>query len=310
MRRDDSNTIFAAGDGERSGEAVEDVAAYYADRLIAGEKVDPAEILSAHPTLGPEILGALEVFVGVGPGSQDEPLGKLGDYTLRRQIGRGGMGVVYEAWEDSMNRAVALKVLPAGVAADEKATMRFVREAQVAGRLSHPNVVSVYGMGVKEKTPYYAMEYVAGETLAQIVARLRERDSGEDPATPFGRESEGIVYYGRFAAAFAEVAEGLQHAHSQGVIHRDIKPSNIIVDPHDKLRILDFGLARVEGHESLTVSGDVIGTLLYMSPEQARQRKLPVDSRTDIYSLGATMYEVLTGQPPETASYYTMSHRY
>ena len=140
------------------------------------------------------------------------------------------------------------------------------------------------------------MEYVEGETLAQIVAR--EKDALPEEKTAFGFPRDDVAYYSTLARCFADVADGLQHAHSKGVVHRDIKPSNLILDAEGRLRILDFGLAHLEGQESLTVSGDIVGTPQYMSPEQAKRHKIPVDHRTDIYSLGATMYEAVTGRPP------------
>jgi hypothetical protein len=170
-----------SGDGAR----VEDIVAGYIDRLIAGETLDFDDILAAHSESGDEIVRHLKSYVAIGSNEvSNQPLGTIGGYTIRRQIGRGGMGVVYEAWENSMDRRVALKVLPAGIAADDRAVTRFVREARVAGKLNHPNVVSVYGMGVKEQTPYYAMEFVEGETLAQVIARLK--DAPLEEKTPFG----------------------------------------------------------------------------------------------------------------------------
>ena len=300
---------------------LQQIFARYVERLNAGEAISPWEIEKEHPELADEIFDQLELFratfspTGCPVGDGEPACGTIGDYTLRRPIGRGGMGVVYEAWEGSMDRRVALKVLPAGVAADEKAVQRFVREARTAGSLSHPNVVSVYGMGVKEQTPYYAMEYVEGKTLAELVrggaeaerdaeknasrrgAEARRRDAKDEEARSFRAPSE-IGDFARIAKAFAEAADGLQHAHSKGVVHRDIKPSNLILDTDGRLRVLDFGLARLEGQESLTLSGDFVGTPAYMSPEQAKRRKIPVDHRTDIYSLGATLYQVLTRQQP------------
>ncbi len=278
-------------------EKIDQLFAEYLDRLNAGEKLDPLNVLYEHPNVGPALLEKLEAFIDLAQDSPTgQPLGTLGDYTLRRQIGRGGMGVVYEAWENSMDRRVALKVLPPGVAADERALQRFVREAKTAGQLNHPNVVSVYGMGLREQTPYYAMEFVDGETLAQILTRLNDADPRT--ATPFGAARDELAFYLNVAKAFADVADGLQHAHSKGVIHRDIKPSNLILDREGRLRILDFGLARLEGQESITVSGDIVGTVQYMSPEQAQVKKIAVDHRTDVYSLGATMYELLTLRSP------------
>jgi tetratricopeptide (TPR) repeat protein len=281
---------------EARQQEVEDLVASYVDRMNRGERLTSEQIRQAHPQIADEILDHLETFVDLSSRSDaNEPLGTLGDYTLRRQIGRGGMGVVYEAWENSMDRRVALKVLPAGIAADERAVARFVREAQLAGRLNHPNVVSVYGMGVKEQTPYYAMEYVEGETMAHVLATLKDAEPDSD--TPFGKKDH-VGYFAALASAFADVADGLQHAHAKKVIHRDIKPSNLILDGEGRLRILDFGLARLEGQESLTLSGDFLGTPQYMSPEQARRKKIEVDHRTDVYSLGATMYEALCERPP------------
>jgi serine/threonine protein kinase/cytochrome c-type biogenesis protein CcmH/NrfG len=287
----------AAGDpGRAVDEEAESLLFECVDRLNAGETIDLAALRRERPAIADLVIEQLRAFEGLDDDGAGV-LGTLGDYTLRRELGRGGMGVVYEAWQASMGRPVALKVLPAGLAADRRAVTRFVREAQVAGNLVHPNVVAVYGMGIEAKTPYFAMELVDGETLARLIARWKEAGGASAP-TPFGRRDEGIVFYGRLAAAFAGVAEGLQHAHAKGVVHRDIKPSNLILDRAQTLRILDFGLARLEGQETLTVPGDVLGTLLYMSPEQARRRQVRVDHRTDVYSLGATLYEVLALEPP------------
>ena len=134
---------------------IEGLLAAYVDRLNRGERIDADRVLAENPFLGEELLSYLEAYLGAAP-SEDprEPLGKLGDFTLRRRIGTGGMGVVYEAWEGSMGRAVALKVLPAGAAADERAFHRFMREARTAGMLAHPNVVPVYGVGITDRTPY------------------------------------------------------------------------------------------------------------------------------------------------------------
>ncbi len=285
------------GQDARHAPGFEALLAEYVEELNLQGFVDPERIAKEHPDLASALLEGLKTYIALQEeGPPHEPLGTLGDYTLRRQIGRGGMGVVYDAWQNSLDRQVALKVLPAGVAADDKSFHRFMREAKTAAKLNHQNIVGVYGMGVEANTPYYAMEFVEGETLAQIVSKLRTSAPGVP--TPFGPSAEDIGFYSAVARAFAEVADGLQHAHSKGVIHRDIKPSNLILDQEGHLRILDFGLARLEGQESITFSGDVVGTVQYMSPEQAQVKKIAVDHRTDIYSLGATMYEVLTGRPP------------
>ncbi len=149
-----------AGDAQRDPAAeIDRKVGEYIDRINSGESLDPVEVLAENPIDGESILERLERFVDCfAAAASPEPLGTLGDYTLRRQIGRGGMGVVYEAWENSLDRRVALKVLPAGIAADTRASARFLREAQTAGKLSHPNVVPVYFTGVTQQTPFYAMD--------------------------------------------------------------------------------------------------------------------------------------------------------
>jgi tetratricopeptide (TPR) repeat protein len=289
-----SNPSGSGSDAERDG-GIEEILAGYIERLNAGEPLDTSAIRREHPEIADELLEQLRLFHGIEAGCGSISGRVFGDYTLRRRLGRGGMGVVYEAWQGSMDRVVALKVLPHALAADNNSFVRFVREAKTAGQLSHPNIVGVHSTGVEEGTPWYSMEYVEGETLAQVLARLKDADI--DAETPFGRK-DSVIYFGQLAHAFADVADGLQHAHTKKVIHRDIKPSNLMLDREARLRILDFGLARWEGQESLTLSGDFLGTPRYMSPEQARRKKIPVDHRTDVYSLGATMYEFLCGRPP------------
>ena len=147
----------------RDDELFERLLGEYIDRLNAGESLDHDAILTEHPDFGADLLREIETFEefklpeGALAGAAAQPLGTLGDYTLRRQIGRGGMGVVYEAWQGSMDRRVALKVMPKAIAVDTKAVARFIQEAQLAGRLSHPNIVHVHGMGVEQEIPYYAM---------------------------------------------------------------------------------------------------------------------------------------------------------
>jgi serine/threonine protein kinase len=320
---------------------IERLFAEWLDRLNAGEELDRERILREHPDVGREVLIEIDTFreIGATAGSRGE-LGSLGDFRLLREVGRGGMGVVYEAVQGALERRVALKVLRSGLPQDRKSVMRFLREARVAGRLQHPNIVPVYGMGVEEATPYYAMEFVEAETLDHVLARLKTRSRYKDgdssawvwqalsrlmsrdatetveappeplrsqasegngaPVSPGLLETDEITleYCLKAARIFAGVAEGLQHAHARGVIHRDLKPSNLILDSEGTLRILDFGLARLEGQKTLTLSGEFLGTPLYMSPEQAMAGRALVDHRTDIYSLGATMYEILGWRPP------------
>lgn len=165
--------------GDPAEDRLDELVAEYVDRLTVGEMVDKQQVLRDHPDLGPDLLDRLEVFHTISPSTSPEPLGTLGDYTLRRQIGRGGMGVVYEAWENSMDRAVALKVLPAGISADDRAVTRFIQEARLAGKLSHPNVVSVHGMGVKEQTLITSRK-TSGGSFEDDRSRLDRRRVGSD----------------------------------------------------------------------------------------------------------------------------------
>ncbi|MBI4606370.1 MAG: tetratricopeptide repeat protein [Planctomycetes bacterium] len=315
----------------------------YLDRRARGEDPGLRRSLDASPDTGPGLSEELETLAEIDAVLDDRRLlGQFGhDFRIIDEAGRGGMGIVYEAWQISLDRRVALKVLPASLLAEEKAVERFRREARVAASLNHPNVVGVYSMGVEAGTPFYAMEFIDGETLNRIQRRfglssppgtglaethrlealhrftrwlssgagpsLGGADVGASPAAVAGAgatdetrlDSERITlaYCRSLAEAFAGVAEGLHHAHSKGVLHRDLKPSNLILDSSGRLRILDFGLARVEGQLSLTLSKERIGTPLYMSPEQARS-EAALGPGTDIYSLGATVYEMLAGRPP------------
>ena len=312
MSSEDGKTTADTGPDARD-ERDDTIVGKYLERLIRGETVVPQEVLDAHPRAGAAILRDLETFLDFVPGSPPSPereLGTLGDFRLRREVGRGGMGVVYEAWQQSMGRRVALKVLSEGLLGDLKNVARFEREARIAGRLRHPNIVAVHGLGVDKNTPHFAMEFVEGRTLAQLLGALRgarddeasgRRESvllasisrvvrtddrhgdrrepsqrvadgthrvdslpeeatdndAQDPRRPATRadpsgpvDEVDITYCLDMARAFAGVARGLQQAHQQAIIHRDIKPSNLIFDSGGRLRILDFGLARVEGRPS------------------------------------------------------------
>ncbi|MBI5368290.1 MAG: serine/threonine protein kinase, partial [Planctomycetes bacterium] len=241
----------------------------------------------------------------------------LGAYRLLRELGRGAMGVVYLAEERDLHRLVALKVLPPGVAQDAIALERFRREAGACAHLAHPHVVGVLGMGESDGVHYYAMEYVEGRPLSDLLAR--ERLPPE-----------------RAARIALQAARGLGHAHERGIVHRDIKPANLLLTwrpvaaptgdlsrreqaalaaagaswrageapggarapLEDFVKLADFGLARVEGAQTLTATGHVMGTPAYMSPEQARGARADIGPAGDVYSLGATLYEMLAGRPP------------
>ena len=219
----------------------------------------------------------------------------LGDYTLVRRVGSGGMGHVYLATQRGLNRDVALKVLRDDLAADPVALERFRSEAQAAARLTHPNIVQVYSAGEAEGFRFIALEFIAGRTLRDFVAT-------EGPPTP----DTALVILRQMAAA-------LVCAGAAGVVHRDIKPENVLLTPSGVVKIADFGLSRLtaEGERplNLTQTGMTLGTPLYMSPEQVQGRC--VDHRSDLYSLGVTAYHLLAGHPPfEGANAFEVSSRH
>jgi eukaryotic-like serine/threonine-protein kinase len=202
-----------------------------------------------------------------------------GRYRLKRPLGHGGMATVYLGHDSELDRPVAIKVLAETLTGDETFRRRFLREAQLAARLSHPNVVSVYDAGEQaDGRPYIVMEHVDGETLADV---LRKR--GPLPAD-------------EAATLAAQACRGLAHAHAAGLVHRDVKPQNLLLRRDGTLKVADFGIARAAEGTALTEAGTVLGTAAYLSPEQALgQEATPA---ADVYSLGAVLYELLTGRPP------------
>jgi serine/threonine protein kinase/formylglycine-generating enzyme required for sulfatase activity len=228
----------------------------------------------------------------IGPGS------RLGEFELLSEIGRGGMGVVFQARQAGLGRFVALKVLPIGLTTSQRQIDRFVREARSVARLTHPNIVSVLTVGEAPNFRYFVMEYVEGGNLAEEITRLRENlgaGRADHAHLPSSRASD---YFRCVAEVMLQAADGLAHAHEHGVIHRDIKPANLLLDGARRVKIVDFGLARDEELGSLSTTGDVIGTPHYMSPEQARAQRHAIDHRTDIYSLGVVLFELLTLKRP------------
>jgi serine/threonine protein kinase len=217
---------------------------------------------------------------------------RVGNYQIVREIGRGGMSIVYEAVDCENERPVALKVLSSMAALDQRRLRRFQNEAKIIGNLRHEHIVDIYGVGEAEGSNYIAMRYIDGQTL----------DAYSGLPKPDHRQNELDRRVERVIAWMHQAAAALNYAHNEGVIHRDIKPSNLLIDENQKLWVTDFGLAHVIYDEHLTVTGEIVGTLRYMSPEQARGDRSRIDLRTDIYSFGATFYEILSGKPVFDAS--------
>ncbi|MFO0923673.1 MAG: serine/threonine-protein kinase [Pirellulales bacterium] len=229
-------------------------------------------------------------------GSEGEPK-HLGDFQLLREVGRGGMGVVYEAIQESLGRRVALKLLPLAAMFSANQVARFRNEVQAAAMLQHPNIVPVYAVGVEKGIHFYAMPFIEGQSLEEVVSQLRY---AAPPGVSTRWLQRTILSDGKLAPLLKlgiDAAEAIQAAHEVGIVHRDIKPSNLLLDSSGQIFVADFGLARMESDGSLTKTGDLIGTVRYMSPEQAAGQHALVDHRTDIYSLGATLYELITLYP-------------
>lgn len=241
------------------------------------------------------------------------------DFEIESEIGRGAMGIVYKAFQKSLQRWVAIKVLPYGALLDEQRTQRFWREARIAAALEHPGIVSVYGFGKRKDICFYAMKLVEGRSLDRhlrdaeaglsrspsakvlaphLLARPLQSDASSKANGGALSPIQGPERFHNIAKLVAEAADAIHAAHAVGVIHRDIKPSNLIVDAQGRVKVTDFGLAVDTADLGLTRSGEVVGTIRYMSPEQAAGKRGLVDQRSDIYCLGATLYELLTYRPP------------
>jgi serine/threonine protein kinase len=298
--------------------AVEDLVSQVVDEFMErrahGERPAVEEYAARHPAIANllrQILPALDVVRFATPEAEAvAPLtGCLGDYCILREVGRGSMGVVYEAEQVSLQRRVALKVLPFAAALDGQRLQRFKTEALAAAHLHHQNIVPVYAVGCERGVHYYAMQFIEGQTLAAVIEseagpagkpEPRAVDTAAALAPSTQRSARGASsskpFFREVARLGVQAAEALAHAHQAGILHRDIKPANLMLDAHGNLWVTDFGLAHVQGDGRLTITGDLVGTLRYMSPEQALGRSA-VDQRTDVYSLGATLYELLARQP-------------
>jgi serine/threonine protein kinase/TolB-like protein/Flp pilus assembly protein TadD len=222
--------------------------------------------------------------------SAAELLGELGDYELLEEVGRGGQGVVFRARQKSLNRIVALKVISLGQWASKAHLKRFRVEAEAAARLEHPGIVPIHEVGERDGSCYFSMKFVEGGQLDQVArSAMTDSSCGEREPMPIRRAVELI----------AKVARTVHYAHGHGILHRDIKPGNILLDAKGEPHLTDFGLARlVESESSVTQTLDVLGTPSYMAPEQAMGNNSAISSVTDVYGLGAVLYQLLTGQPP------------
>ncbi len=331
-------------------------------QLQAGETPDLSACVRQYPEYADQLRGllpALKALAGMGKtvvpetglplmhaGDEPHPVGgQLGDYRILREVGRGGMGVVYEAEQTSLGRRVALKVLPFAAAWDPRQLQRFKHEAQAAAHLHHTNIVPVFAVGCEQSVHYYAMQFIDGHSLAAVIRDLRQlRATNRETRRPGDKQTRrqkerqvesGVApeatgdlaplpvslspclpvslspclpvslpaFFRTVAQLGVQAAEALDYAHQVGVIHRDIKPANLLLEERaggnspPVLWITDFGVASFPGGGSLTRTGDMLGTLRYMSPEQALAKRGLVDHRTDLYGLGATLYELLTLRP-------------
>jgi serine/threonine protein kinase len=282
---------------------IDAVIADYLDAVRAGKNPDPNEWLSRHPDLAPELAsffaGKAELArlapappageaptIGAPAPAVGGPLGLVryfGDYELLEEIARGGMGVVFRARQVSLNRVVALKMILAGELASADDVRRFRSEAEAAANLDHPHIVPIYEVGEHEGRQFFSMKFVEGGSLANQVERLTKKPK-------------------EVVALLAKVARAVHFAHQRGILHRDLKPANILLGPDKQPYVADFGLARrIDADVGQTGSGVTVGTPSYMAPEQARGKKLATTA-ADVYSLGAILYECLTGRPPFRAA--------
>ncbi len=288
----------------------------------SGSHVAAHSFAAEHPQFGAELLDALESlevleFAGSADDAADALPERMGEFEVLERIASGGMGVVYRARQPSLGRDVALKLIRPELMSSPSAKARFRREATAAARLQHPGVAPIHAIGEADGVPYFAMELFDGATLGDMLRELlgreprslRAQDLAEalSRAAPAGAKWDADVAAAAFTGGYVEcvvqlvlqVAEALDHAHSRGVLHRDVKPSNIAVTSQARAMLFDFGLAHLaDGDERLTLEQSELGSLAYMPPEQLRPVKPAADARSDVYSLGVTLFELLTLRLP------------
>lgn len=310
------------------------VADQIADRLSKREPVELSEYLAKHPELADVLPAVFSSVRGLSDwhatlaSADQEALEhgmQLGDFRLLRELGRGGMGIVYEAEQLSLRRRVAVKVFPFASVLEPNKLQRFKNEALAAATLEHPHIVPVLAVGEERSTHFFAMRLIAGHSLSELIDRDGEANHSEgqrqltnthrSPTTPRHQEVTTRAIAARSTVVsqsptksqarreqtvtwIRDAAEALHYAHQLGIVHRDVKPGNLLIDQEQKVWVTDFGLATGILEQSLTISGDLLGTLPYMSPEQASGNRRIVDHRTDIYSLGVSLFEALTGEKP------------
>ncbi|MEM7261566.1 MAG: protein kinase [Planctomycetota bacterium] len=336
-------------DSSDERDPIEEAAEEFAIRIRRGASTDEVEFAASYPEIEEDLLDLLPSVRMIeelkradsrprSDRSQPVP-DSVGDYRVIREIARGGMGIVYEAEQRSLGRRVALKVLPEGSLLDPTRRARFEREAKAAGRLHHTNIVPVFGVGEDQGVSYYAMQYIPGCGLDQVLRELRRASDGEeepedpnatsdpgdvDPSAPSvsqivrrlveGTTGSGVAndesgleplthigtkigrgeYWRRVARLGLQAAQALDYAHSRGTLHRDIKPANLLIDEGGTVWVADFGLAKLDEQDDVTGPADVVGTVRYMAPERFEGA---ADARSDIYSLGLTLYEFLALRP-------------
>jgi serine/threonine protein kinase len=316
------------------------VAEEFARSCRAGEHPSVSDYAQRHPKLADELRDLLPSIAMMeklknsrrsqGSGVATAPrIERIGDFRIVREVGRGGMGVVYEAVQESLGRRVALKVLSTSATLDPTRLQRFDQEARAAARLHHTNIVPIFGVAEQDGVHYYVMQLIEGQALGDIVKSLavghpsrteslrRDGDgssaaagSANGPSASSGGEAWTPIaavtaapgnarfarYYWRWVARVGQqVAAALHYAHQQGVLHRDVKPANLLLDARGTVWIADFGLAKVGDDSNVTRTGDIVGTLQYLAPEALKKR---ADLRSDIYGLGLTLHEMLTLKPP------------
>lgn len=343
--------------GDRQQELLDQIAEEFSERCRRGQQPSIQEYVQRFPSLADKLQELLPSVVLMeqlkrnrrpqgAVGANGQRLERLGDYRILREVGRGGMGIVYEARQESLDRRVALKVLPRHSLLDPKRLARFRVEAQAAARMHHTNIVPVFGLFESDGLYYYAMQFIEGQGLDQVLSVLKQGESAKEtrgtrrnkkstrkitqskrtlgairtldtvpadsqpqlPGTPPAAAVSAPArlpvavgprpvrsYWDQVAVIGMQVADALQYAHDQGALHRDIKPANLLLDGRGTVWVTDFGLAKLLEHDNLTSTGDVIGTLQYMAPESIHGES---DARSDVYSLGLTLYELLTLQAP------------